>query len=259
MKTPFFISHHGIKGQKWGVMNGPPYPLDKETSVRIKKGTVYSHVSQTKKLKPDDRGIYLFNPNDPRDAEVYRGAYSTLLRYFNKNNVYEHTFETTQDLILPSQKTKVDAFIEMYKKEKVSENSDFPNFIDSLVDIANHPRNKNGELVTDNADFLSEVLLGKNKENSSDIQKYKAFMTVFNVDTRYKKQSEKFINSLKNKGFNAIIDDNNVDTYNGAHNPIYVFKGKDFIKKIGRRKVSWKETNKYAKQIKERQNGTMIL
>lgn len=21
------ISHHGIKGQKWGVMHGPPYPL----------------------------------------------------------------------------------------------------------------------------------------------------------------------------------------------------------------------------------------
>lgn len=21
------ISHHGVKGQKWGVKNGPPYPL----------------------------------------------------------------------------------------------------------------------------------------------------------------------------------------------------------------------------------------
>jgi len=23
-----YISHHGIEGQKWGVRNGPPYPLD---------------------------------------------------------------------------------------------------------------------------------------------------------------------------------------------------------------------------------------
>lgn len=23
-----YLSHHGIKGQKWGVQNGPPYPLD---------------------------------------------------------------------------------------------------------------------------------------------------------------------------------------------------------------------------------------
>lgn len=24
------LYHHGIKGQKWGVRNGPPYPLDEE-------------------------------------------------------------------------------------------------------------------------------------------------------------------------------------------------------------------------------------
>lgn len=23
-----YLAHHGIKGQEWGVKNGPPYPLD---------------------------------------------------------------------------------------------------------------------------------------------------------------------------------------------------------------------------------------
>lgn len=32
------LSHFGIKGQHWGVRNGPPYPLDAKTSKRIKKG-----------------------------------------------------------------------------------------------------------------------------------------------------------------------------------------------------------------------------
>lgn len=33
-----YISHHGIKGQKWGVKNGPPYPLDiSDHSYREKK------------------------------------------------------------------------------------------------------------------------------------------------------------------------------------------------------------------------------
>lgn len=26
-----WLAHHGIKGQKWGVRNGPPYPLEKQT------------------------------------------------------------------------------------------------------------------------------------------------------------------------------------------------------------------------------------
>lgn len=32
------IYHHGIKGQRWGVHNGPPYPLDAATSARVKAG-----------------------------------------------------------------------------------------------------------------------------------------------------------------------------------------------------------------------------
>ena len=29
--------HHGIEGQKWGVRNGPPYPLDSQNAKRIVK------------------------------------------------------------------------------------------------------------------------------------------------------------------------------------------------------------------------------
>ena len=36
------LYHHGIQGQKWGVTNGPPYPLD-------------SDVSTGKKLKKEKR------------------------------------------------------------------------------------------------------------------------------------------------------------------------------------------------------------
>lgn len=32
-----YLTHHGIKGQKWGVRNGPPYPLDYESHSTIEK------------------------------------------------------------------------------------------------------------------------------------------------------------------------------------------------------------------------------
>lgn len=35
---PNELYHHGIKGQHWGVRNGPPYPLDSKTSAKIKRG-----------------------------------------------------------------------------------------------------------------------------------------------------------------------------------------------------------------------------
>lgn len=32
-----YLSHHGIKNQRWGVRHGPPYPLDDKESRRIQK------------------------------------------------------------------------------------------------------------------------------------------------------------------------------------------------------------------------------
>lgn len=32
-----YLAHHGIKGQKWGVRNGPPYPLNQQGDVERKR------------------------------------------------------------------------------------------------------------------------------------------------------------------------------------------------------------------------------
>ena len=29
------LYHHGIQGQKWGVKNGPPYPLEKSLTLKL--------------------------------------------------------------------------------------------------------------------------------------------------------------------------------------------------------------------------------
>lgn len=57
------LSHHGIKNMHWGVKNGPPYPLDKKVSARIKKGK-NEKVRYSKKELEDMRK----NPN----ARKYR-------------------------------------------------------------------------------------------------------------------------------------------------------------------------------------------
>lgn len=39
------LAHHGIKGQRWGVMNGPPYPLGKAVHNRVVSGKSNGHKS----------------------------------------------------------------------------------------------------------------------------------------------------------------------------------------------------------------------
>lgn len=37
------LAHHGIKGQKWGVRNGPPYPLSKDVTLAMRKNRYNPH------------------------------------------------------------------------------------------------------------------------------------------------------------------------------------------------------------------------
>ena len=48
------LCHHGIDGQKWGVRNGPPYPLNRTSSGVIK--TVDKDNLEKKYQIKDDNG-----------------------------------------------------------------------------------------------------------------------------------------------------------------------------------------------------------
>lgn len=56
-KNDSIMIHHGIKGQKWGVKNGPPYPIDKlrqyDTIVTemIRSGAVSKTVNREKQRR----------------------------------------------------------------------------------------------------------------------------------------------------------------------------------------------------------------
>lgn len=40
-----YLSHHGIEGQRWGVRNGPPYPLKESLSTRVGKKRAQNRIS----------------------------------------------------------------------------------------------------------------------------------------------------------------------------------------------------------------------
>lgn len=64
------LAHHGVKGQKWGVRNGPPYPIDKSSeSGKIENGSKSITVSRNKFTD------YALNPEKaPDKARVFESA-----------------------------------------------------------------------------------------------------------------------------------------------------------------------------------------
>lgn len=80
------LAHHGIKGQKWGVQNGPPYPLTEAQKTGLKnangdsiievshselKGEPNSITQVTRKKGGTDRNYYDENGNQSKQISNY--------------------------------------------------------------------------------------------------------------------------------------------------------------------------------------------
>lgn len=48
-KTYSSLKHHGVKGQKWGVKNGPPYPIKRNNNAMFIKSSIRNEVKNALK------------------------------------------------------------------------------------------------------------------------------------------------------------------------------------------------------------------
>lgn len=69
------LKHHGVQGQQWGKRNGPPYPLDKEGSERLKaQKKEQKQVEKASKKPSNVRGKFseLQGRTIPKGTKLYR-------------------------------------------------------------------------------------------------------------------------------------------------------------------------------------------
>lgn len=78
------LFHHGVKGQKWGVKNGPPYPLKKYYRKNAAKAnTVFSTLSSKEKyyLTDDENAQYYVTEDEYRLNNRVKNIYSLVTQY----------------------------------------------------------------------------------------------------------------------------------------------------------------------------------
>lgn len=233
------LFHHGIKGQRWGVRNGPPYPIEDKV---LRKGTRLNSVSTYSTpdaYKSNGHWMYTYNPDDKWDRAIYTGPflkYKAL--YYGWKYANEHEFEVVKDLKLPTKKERVDEFIDLYAKKK---------------DVTVADLEKVREMVINYNVKTDHDIRNLDVQNLKTRDDYEAAYELFNhaMENVAAFKSTKSYADLMEQKYDAMVDDNNQGTYNGAHDPIIIFRANEALKSLGSRKVPVSELLENYKYVAE--------
>ena len=221
------IYHHGIKGQKWGVRNGPPYPIEDKA---LKKGTKINSVSgdyvNSDSYRNNGRWMYTYRKDDDWDNKVYKGPFAKyLVIYRGKQFVKEHEFETVKDLKMPTKKERFEEFKNLYND---------PKFGKTIKKELNRMKR---EIIALRAgsDEDMRAYSDFNPNNCKTPEDFKVAYKVFNhlmEEIHTSKSATEYAKRISRK-YDAMVDDNNQGEYNDAHDPIIIFRAHEALKNIG--------------------------
>lgn len=217
------LYHYGVKGQQWGVLHGPPYPIDKENNVtRIRKGAII------KRLSVRDESVatgHAYVTYLKRDTEHYKGFFGAQLKAGTKGGkVYSITMKANEDLISPSRKERVDTFLELYKNDPI------------LRKELGRYHKSNSHSFTPLPRKFYEMQYSKLDGDKLRSKGYDMFVKSIggNEYTR-----SKYFQTLAKKGYSFVYDDQDGGVFGEA--PSIIFDRKKSVTYEGQQEVTTKE------------------
>lgn len=242
------LSHHGILNQKWGVRNGPPYPLsggdysksEKQAiyKARKNKNSIYNKKHFDKVIsKKDTLSTLSYDKNRTQGADMFYAAYTKADKHqynalFNKkipqpiyddkgNNIgtgmfykYRINNAAKDDIKVASEDSGASVFLDLYSKDR-----DFYNFVTDKSRMQSHFVESKYKFkgYREARDTLDKIKEPDYKPSEKDIRTiYRMFNYVIPSDAGgnqrmakdVAKQRAKFFDALKKAGYGAVLDTN---------------------------------------------------
>lgn len=225
------LYHHGVKGQQWGVRNGPPYPIDPENHpVHIKQGTKFKRLSLYDESNSAGHAYVNYLKSD---SHRYKGFFGARLRKIGGGkDVYSVELEAAKDLMAPSKQERVKTFIELYNEDMTLRKKLGSYHKDDYHDFTPLPR-KFYEQQYSNLD--SKALSTKG---------YETFIRAIGDQDPYVRNA--YFARLTEKGYHFVTDDMDAGTFGKA--PAIIFDRQASTKYKGQSAVSNKEINSIWRQ-----------
>ena len=166
-----------------------------------------------------DEWTYTYSPDVEWDNKVYKGPFAYYKMMLTKEKQLESMFETTKDLKMPTEKERLDAFIELY-------NNNTKTVIKELAKMQKSLRANN---------IGDKEVQNLNLKNLSTEQDYRAAYEIFNhcMEKVHAYECTKEYKAMMESKWDAMVDDNNQGVYNGANDPIIIFKAHEVLRDIG--------------------------
>lgn len=266
------LSHHGVKGMKWGVRKDDPHGSTEARAARkaasrsataymvranmgdprMRKMTPekYANLSEegrtfakgleltrvTKMNSTTIRAGSLYVAKDKEDADFYKAVIpATGLKktpFLPGNFVqggqksyesYQVTMKTTQKLKLPSDKERVDAFMEILSKP--------------VIDVPGKNAPITGRAYLE-AHGYSRQFHNKTDQEATFSAYYQFLRTQGNQSSPI---NQAYFSNLQKKGYNAVLDENDAGRY--SKDPLIVLNGDKSVVATSIRRLSADEIN----------------
>lgn len=274
------LYHHGIKGQRWGVRRyqNPDGTLtakgkarygkrlEKEGGVYLKKGSMVQRVSDVDETPGG-------NPNGTKhmyvaftDEDKFRYKMASRSLGGTKFTVetplgYQIDLKVKDDILAPGLKTQVDTAIDHVKNMSMDEVKS------KFIDKKGYMKST---LYDDPEDFVSDLMKNNGSDKISDFQK-RAYLHYSRNLMKDKDLRDQFFKSLSDKGYNAVIDYNDVAKWGisgdgkptvvkgFSDKPLIVFDSSKSLEKVGSHAITYDEMANDAKNLKKMYSNRSAL